>query len=83
MEAAWRALRPGGVLLGLFFRFDPPDDAGPPFVVEEAALRARFADRFEIFEWRTPEDSHEPRVGRERLVAMRRRDAVSQDEADA
>jgi SAM-dependent methyltransferase len=71
--AAAQALKPGGSLIGLFYRFDPPDDEGPPFAVGEAEFRAAFDPLFEILEFRVPARSHGKRQGRERFVRLRLR----------
>ena len=73
VAAAKRALKPGGMLVGLFYRFDPPDDNGPPFAISEGELRNYFEDDFEILELSVPQNSHGRRQGRERLVRMRRK----------
>ena len=72
-EVARAMVRPGGVVFGLFYRFDPPDDAGPPFALSETELLATFADGFERLALETPHRSHAARQGRERLAAFRRR----------
>jgi methyl halide transferase len=70
VEAAHRALKPGGALIGLFYRFDPPDDEGPPFALSEADLRAAFEPNFGILELSIPLCSHGKRQGRERFLRM-------------
>jgi SAM-dependent methyltransferase len=72
VAAARAALKPGGTLLGLFYRFDPPDADGPPFALSEAELRAAFEPSFEILAIRVPTRSHGRRHGRERFLRMRR-----------
>jgi hypothetical protein len=64
-------LKPNGILFGLFYRFDPADDKGPPHSTSEEEVRSLFEDKFEIFIWETPKNSHGRRKQRERLIAMR------------
>lgn len=45
VEAAWRRLKPGGVLFGAFLHFE---GGGPPFGTHPAEIRALFEPRFEI-----------------------------------
>lgn len=71
VQAAAEVLRPGGILFGLFYRFDPPDDKGPPYYVSTEQVQSLFADHFEVLEWRTPLQSHGKRQDRERFIAMR------------
>ena len=65
-------LRPGGRLVGLLYPFRAPAP-GPPFAVDEAELRRRFATSFEIDWLETPSTSVERRRSEERLVMMTRR----------
>jgi SAM-dependent methyltransferase len=71
VEAAYKALKPGGAVFGLFYRFDPPDEKGPPFAVTEEELRSLFIEKFEIVEFFTPEKSHGRRQNRERFIMMK------------
>ena len=45
VEAAWRRLKPGGVLFGAFLDFE---GGGPPYGTDAAELRDLFGDRFDI-----------------------------------
>ncbi|MCM8533394.1 MAG: TPMT family class I SAM-dependent methyltransferase [Lentisphaeraceae bacterium] len=71
VNAAFDLLKPKGILFGLFYRFDPADDKGPPFAISEEELRKLFEPKFKIFLWETPNNSHGRRKNRERLIAMR------------
>ena len=71
-DSAHKVLKSGGVLFGLFYRFDDENDAkGPPFWTSEDDIRKVFAEKFEILEMTVPEESLKKRKGRERLIAMR------------
>ena len=76
-RAAWfaamhRVLRPGGILFGLFYRFEPNDDAGPPFAISEDAFRELAGQHFELLEFAVPGNSLPRRAGRERFVRLRK-----------
>lgn len=71
VEAAKKVLKPGGILFGLFYRFDPPDEKGPPYATSEEEIRQLFLDDFEVVEWSTPKNSHKKRQNRERLIALK------------
>ncbi len=65
VASAARCLRPGGVLVGLFY-LDPADpDDGPPFGSSREQIIAGFAADFELSEARVPERSYPSRQGRE------------------
>lgn len=68
------ALRPGGLLIGVWF-INPdldPGDEGPPFPFSVADLTALFADGYEIVEDYVPDLAFRGREGRERLRVLRR-----------
>ena len=71
VQSAKKVLKPGGILFGLFYRFDPPDEKGPPFPTSEEEVKNLFSKDFEILTWETPDNSHGKRKNRERLIAMR------------
>lgn len=71
VQAAKKVLKPGGILFGLFYRFDPADDKGPPYSTSEEEVKNLFSKDFEIIEWETPKNSHGKRQNRERFIAMR------------
>jgi methyl halide transferase len=71
VRAVARLLRPGGILFGLFYRFDTEDGDGPPFCVSREGIEADFKGAFEIISWSTPARSHGQRAGRERLVVAK------------
>jgi methyl halide transferase len=71
MQSAFNILKPGGILFGLFYRFDPKDDKGPPFTTTEEEINTLIQDKFEIIEVNTPIKSHGRRQDRERFIAMK------------
>lgn len=73
LAAMRQYLKPEGVVFGLFYRFDDPDDKGPPYVIDEHALNALVTPYFDIIEWHTPEHSSAKRQGRERMIALRQK----------
>jgi SAM-dependent methyltransferase len=72
VRAVHRVLRPGGLLLGLFFVIRPEE--GPPFGTTPAEVRVRFAGTglFALERARTPAESVPARQGREWLAWLRR-----------
>ena len=67
-------LRPGGLLIGVWF-INPdldPGDEGPPFPLSVPDLTALFADGYEIVDDYVPEVAFDTRVGRERMRVLRR-----------
>ena len=67
-------LRPGGLLIGVWF-INPaldPGHAGPPYPFSVADLTALFADGYEIVADYLPDVAFEGREGRERLRVLRR-----------
>lgn len=74
-DAAARLIKPGGLLVGVFF-INPdmdPGETGPPFGISEEELTALFADSFEIEHSHVPQTSYEGRESRELLRVLRRR----------
>lgn len=67
-------LRPGGVLIGVWFinpELDPGYE-GPPYPFSVEALTALFAEGYEVIEDYVPEVAFEGREGRERVRVLRR-----------
>lgn len=67
-------LRPGGLLVGVWF-INPdldPGHEGPPYPFSEAELTALFADGYEIVDDYVPQVAFDGRLGRERLRSLRR-----------
>ncbi len=67
-------LRPGGLLIGVWF-INPaldPGDEGPPYPFSVAELTALFAEGYEIVEDYVPDVAFGGREGRERLRVLRR-----------
>lgn len=76
VEAAARWLRPGGVLVALFF-LDPPKnlaEEGPPFGVSMAEISELFTQRFSLRWAMRPTIAEPARMGRELVVKMVRTD---------
>jgi SAM-dependent methyltransferase len=68
-------LRPGGVLVGVWYIHPDldPGEEGPPFPFSVLDLTALFADGYEILEDYVPEVGFDSRLGRERVRVLRRR----------
>ncbi len=71
-RAVHRALRPGGLLLGLFYCIPPGE--GPPFGTTPAEVRHRFVGSglFSLEKARVPAESVPPRQGMEWLAFLRK-----------
>jgi SAM-dependent methyltransferase len=71
-RAVHRALRPGGLLLGLFY--DIRAEEGPPFGTTPAEIRHRFVSSglFSLEKSRVPAESVPARQGREWLAFLRK-----------
>lgn len=73
-DAAARLIKPGGLLVGIFF-MNPdmdPGETGPPFGITDAELTALFEPAFEIVESDVPATAYPGREGRELLRILRR-----------
>jgi SAM-dependent methyltransferase len=67
-------LRPGGLLIGVWF-INPaldPGEEGPPFGINVAELTALFEDGYEIVDDYVPDVAFPNREGRERVRVLRR-----------
>jgi len=67
-------LRPGGLLIGVWF-INPaldPGELGPPFPFSVADLTALFAEGYELVEDYVPDVAFPGREGRERMRVLRR-----------
>ena len=71
VQSVSKILKPGGILFGLFYRFDPADDKGPPHATSEEEVKELFGKDFEILDWQTPNNSHGRRKNRERFIAFK------------
>lgn len=68
------ALKPGGLLIGVWF-INPdldPGEEGPPFGISVPDLTALFADGYDIVEDYVPDVAFAARLGRERVRVLRR-----------
>jgi len=73
-DAVASLLKPGGLLVGVFF-INPemdPGESGPPFAITHDELSALFAPRFEILESCIPAKAYPGREGRECLRVLKR-----------
>jgi SAM-dependent methyltransferase len=74
-DAVAELLKPGGLLVGVFY-INPdldPGETGPPFGISPDELTALFADRFEVIDSYVPQRAFPGREGRELLRVMRLR----------
>ena len=72
-DAVASLLKPGGLLVGVFF-INPemdPGETGPPFGISMDELTALFAERFQVVESRAPNTAYPGREGRECLRVLR------------
>ncbi len=74
-DAVVSLLKPGGLLIGIWF-VNPemdPGETGPPFGISPDELAELFSPRFDIVESRTPYVAYPGREGRELLRVMKLR----------
>lgn len=74
-DAMVKLLKPGGLLIGIWF-VNPemdPGEPGPPFGISPDELTTLFAPRFDVIESYTPQAAYPGREGRELLRVMRLR----------
>ncbi|MBT8037682.1 MAG: methyltransferase domain-containing protein [Verrucomicrobiae bacterium] len=75
VEAAYRLLKPNGLLLGVFFAFGE-DESGPPYKTRVNALHRQFGTHFTL-EWeRAPAQFFPSRKGAEWLMCLRRKESA-------
>ena len=70
-EVIRTVLKPGGLLIAIFFPMDGRD-GGPPFAVTEEEIDALFSPHFERVLSEAPELSVSPRAGKETLMIWRK-----------
>lgn len=78
-DAVASLLKPGGLLIGIWF-VNPemdPGETGPPFGIAPEELGALFASRFDIVESHTPKTAYPGREGRELLRVMKLRTSAA------
>ncbi len=73
VDAVYHLLKPGGLLLGVFFAFaEEPDKEGPPFKTNVETIHRHLGRRFKL-EWeRRPGQSFASREGEELLMCWKR-----------
>ncbi|MFN0075187.1 MAG: methyltransferase domain-containing protein [Prosthecobacter sp.] len=72
-DAVASLLKPGGLLVGVFY-LNPemdPGETGPPFGISQDELTALFAERFEVIESYVPAAAFPGRAGRECVRVLR------------
>ncbi len=72
-DAVASLLKPGGLLVGVFFTNPEMDtgETGPPFGISMDELTALFAERFQVVESHVPTAAYPGREGRECLRVLR------------
>jgi SAM-dependent methyltransferase len=73
LDAVASLLKPGGLLVGVFF-INPemdPGETGPPFGISPDELTALFGERFQVVESQAPTAAYPGREGRECLRVLR------------
>ncbi len=71
VETVLRILKPGGLLLGLFY--ETGEEGGPPFNTTEADIRNHFSEAFDINRLEKCSFSSEKRRDKEWLAVMRKK----------
>ena len=72
MESAHAILKAGAYLFGLFYRFDPPDQDGPPYSLSLEDLEDAYSGLFTLEENAIPKRSHGRRTQRERFIVLKK-----------
>ncbi|WDE96290.1 methyltransferase domain-containing protein [Lentisphaera profundi] len=72
MESAHRILKENGQIFGLFYRFDPPDQDGPPYSLSMEELEQAFDGLFTLEENFIPKRSHGRRTQRELFIRLKK-----------
>jgi methyl halide transferase len=72
MESAHAILKTGGYLFGLFYRFDPPDQDGPPYSLSLEELGKAYEGLFTLEDNYIPTRSHGRRKQRERFILLKK-----------
>jgi SAM-dependent methyltransferase len=70
-DVVHRVLKPGGLLVALFFPTDGRP-GGPPFAVNVEDVRALFGNAFQLMVEKIPEHSVKPREGKEVLILWKK-----------
>jgi methyl halide transferase len=73
IDNIYRLLRPGGVLIGLFFPIDKRE-GGPPFSVDIEKLKSNFKKNFILLHSEIPQSSVAPRLEKEILMLWKKKD---------
>ncbi|MDD7983779.1 methyltransferase domain-containing protein [Lentisphaera marina] len=72
MESAHNLLKADGYLFGLFYRFDPPDQDGPPYALSMEELEKAYEGLFTLEDNYIPKRSHGRRKQRERFILLKK-----------
>jgi len=68
-----RLLKPGGILIGLFFPIDSRE-GGPPFSVDIAEIKSNLKKNFVLLREEIPQSSVKPRLGKEILMLWKKKE---------
>jgi methyl halide transferase len=68
-----RILKPGGILIGLFFPIDSRE-GGPPYSVDVEEIKSNLATSFTLIHSEIPKSSAKPRLGKEMLMLWKKKE---------
>ena len=72
-DLVYNLLKPGGLIIGLWFPIGKAlSEGGPPFAVSEKEVKSLFNNRWDIKKDEFPNNSVEPRSGREKLIIFKK-----------
>jgi Thiopurine S-methyltransferase (TPMT). len=72
-DLVYNLLKPGGLIIGLWFPIGKAlSEGGPPFAVSEKEVKSLFNNRWNIKKEEFPNNSVEPRSGREKLIVFKK-----------
>lgn len=66
-------LKPKGIFLGLFYKFNAEEGSGPPHPISDSEIISLFEKQFKIERLGVDENSHAKRKGNEKSFVMRRK----------
>jgi SAM-dependent methyltransferase len=73
MDNISRLLKPGGILIGLFFPIDSRE-GGPPFSVDVEEITSNLKNNFTLLHSEIPQSSVKPRLGKEILMLWKKKE---------